>query len=203
MLSFCRSGLLALTLVSGSMADVQALTQRIAHDAWFSDVSIERLQDKSVLTEYFGERVSEEHKDVVFRVGFIPRFGCAPLITVNFGNEAIAESASDSSSAVGTDKNGKLNPANFPSDLARLGVWIDGAVLSFPTLVDKNANNISVYLNADLQRRITARLRVEIGSKMRVELRTGQRVHFSLAGSRDALSIANQNCRQHDPSTQG
>ena len=198
MLSFCRSGLLALTLVSGSMADAQARTQRIIHSDWVSDVTSERLRDQSVLTEYFGESVSKEHKDVVFRIGFIPRFGCAPLITVNFGNEALAASATESS-----NQQGKISPANLPSDLSRIGVWIDGASLAFPTLIDKNDDHTSVYMNADLQRRITARLRVEIGSQMRVELRNGERVHFSLLGSRDAISIANQNCRRHDPSVQG
>jgi len=85
MLSFCRSGLLALTLVSGFMVSVEGQVRRIEHRAWASDVAIERLQDNSLLTEYFGETRSSQTADVILRVGFIPRFGCAPLITLKYG----------------------------------------------------------------------------------------------------------------------
>ena len=191
MLSFYRSGLLALTLVSGSVTEVQAQIQRIPHQAWVSDVAIERLQDKSVLTEYFGEGASEEHEDIVFRVGFIPRFGCAPLITFKFGEVAIGDNRSD------------IDPDYFPNNLGDITVAIDGATLSFPTLVDNDDTHISVYMNSSLQRRITARQRIEIGSSMRIEFGNGKRLDFSLLGSRDAISIANQNCRRHDPDLQG
>jgi len=190
MLSFCRSGLLALTLVSGSIAYAQAQIQRISHQSWVSDVSIERLQDKSVLTEYFGEAASSEHDNVHFRVGFIPRFGCAPLITFKFGDQAIVDYRLNSDS-------------DYPDNLGDLAVSIDGATMSFPTLVDNDNTHVSVYMNTSLQRRITARLRVEIGSRMRVALSNGKLLAFSLQGSRDAISIANQNCRRHDPEIQG
>ncbi len=189
MLSFCRSGLFALTLVSGSIADVQAQVQRKIHQSWVSDVAIERLQDKSVLTEYFGEGASREHEDIIFRVGFVPRFGCAPLITFKIGAGAIEEVASGA--------------VEFPSNLGDIDVFIDGSALSFPTLVDNDNSHVSVYLNSNLQRRITARVRIEIGSRMLVRFSNGKQINFSLLGSRDAISIANQNCRRHDPELQG
>ncbi len=192
MLSFCRSGLLALTLMSGSIADAQAQpVQRISHIDWVSDVSIERLQDKSVLTEYFGEGASNKYKDITFRVGFIPRFGCAPLITFTFAGESV------------TSVQSNIDASKFPTDLSRLDIEIDGARMAFPALLDDNRDHHSVYMNADLQRRITARLRIEVGNRMSVLLRNGKRLNFSLMGSRDAISIANQNCRRHDPSIQG
>lgn len=187
MLSFYRSGLLALALVSGSMAEVGAQSQRSAHQAWITDVSIERLQDKSVLTEYFGESISTENTDVIFRVGFIPRFGCAPLIAFEFGkNSANGSSLTASNSLIDS-----------------LPVSIDGVNLSFPALIDEDADHHSIYMNAGLQRRITAKLKVEIGSELLVRLENSQRLSFSLLGSRDAISIANQNCRRHDPLSQG
>jgi len=186
MLSFYRSGLLALTLMSGFMADVEAQVQRSSHQAWVSDVSIERLQDKSVLTEYFGESVSNKNSDVILRVGFIPRFGCAPLITFKFDNSS-ARSLFSVSNIIGIDS---------------LLVSIDGAILSFPALVDEDGNQHSIYMNASLQRRITARLRVEVGSKVLLRTSNSQSVSFSLLGSRDAISIAHQNCRRHDPALQ-
>lgn len=188
MLSFRRSGLLALTLMGGFIANAQAQTQRMSHQAWVSDVSIERLEDKSVLTEYFGEGPSSEHDDVIFRVGFIPRFGCAPLITLKFGDKALSQL--------------KLPMFNEP-DVSSLVVTIDGSPLAFEGLIDKNTDHASVYMNANLQRRLTTRLRVEVGDRMKVKLPDGNTLNFSLLGSRDSISIANQNCRLHDPSIQG
>jgi len=191
MLSFCRSGLLALTLVSGAIADTQTEIQRMSHQTWVSDVSIERLHDESVLTEYYGEAVSDEHTDVVLRVGFIPRFGCSPLITLQLGNGALSGERSED------------NPAFFPIDLSILDVLIDGRSLSFPTLLDDDGDKVSIYLNASLQRRITTRLRIEVGSQMEYLMQNGKRLTISLFGSRDAIRVANENCRRHDPTQQG
>lgn len=187
MLSFYRSGLLALTLLSGYMADVQAQVEVSTHEAWVSDVSIERLQDKSVLTEYFGETVSKQNADVIFRIGFIPRFGCAPLITFKFGKESTSG----------------LLPETVRNELKALAVSIDGTRLTFPALIDEDGDHYSIYMNANLQRRITAKLKVEIGDDLVVRLRDYKSLGFSLLGSRDSISIANQNCRRHDPSVQG
>ena len=195
MLSFYRSGLLALTLVSGAVADTQADTQvevqvevqRMSHQTWVSDVSVERLHDESVLTEYFGESVSQEHRDVVFRVGFIPRFGCSPLITLQLGEGALSGVRSDE------------DPAYFPNDLSVLAVLIDGQSLSFPTLLDNDGDKVLIYLNASLQRRITTRLRIEVGNQMQYLMQNGKQLTFSLLGSRDAIRVANENCRRHDP----
>lgn len=186
MLSFYRSGLLALTLVSGFMADVEAQDQRSSHQAWVSDVAIERLQDKSVLTEYFGESASNENTDVIVRVGFIPRFGCAPLITFKFDNSSARS----------------LFPTSNLLEIDSLSVSIDGANLSFPSLVDEDGTVHSIYMNASLQRRITARLRFEVGSNLRLRTGSSRNLSFSLLGSRDAISIAHQHCRRHDPSLQ-
>jgi len=73
--------------------------------------------------------------------------------------------------------------------------------LSFPTLLDNDGDVVSVYLNASLQRRITTRLRIEVGTRMQYLMRNGKQLNFSLMGSRDAIRIANQNCRRHDPTT--
>jgi len=186
MLSFYRSGLLALTLVSGYIANADAQTQRIAHESWVSDISIERLQDSSVLTEYFGEATSNEYPEVIFRVGFIPRFGCAPLITFKFGR------------AVGDDLLGTA----LQRDAQFLSVSIDGVKLTFPAVIDEDSDFYSIYMNASLQRRITAKLKIEIGNALFLRLANEQPLSFSLLGSRDAISIANQNCRRHDPSQQ-
>jgi len=191
MVSFCRSGLLALTMASGAVADSQAEIQRMSHQTWVSDVSIERLHDESVLTEYFGEVISSEHSDVVFRVGFIPRFGCSPLLTLLLGEAALSGARSE------------VDPELFPDDLSVLAVLIDGQSVAFPTLLDDDGDTVSVYLNASLQRRITTRLRIEVGSKLQYLMRNGKQLSFSLMGSKDAIRIANQNCRRHDPNEQG
>lgn len=200
MLSFCRSGLLGLTLVSGSIVGVQASSiQRMTHQEWVSDVSVERLQDKSVLTEYYGESASREHEGILFRVGFVPRFGCAPLITFHFGNQSGNQSSEPTDSPIIDAKSPANNATLNGADLSSLNVSIDGAALSFPALVDNDLSHMSVYMNTNLERRITTRLRVEIGNQMLVGLSNGNRISFKLNGSRDAISIANQNCRRHSP----
>jgi len=186
MQSFYRSGLLVLTLMSGYTADVGAQSSPTEHDAWVSDVSIERLQDSSVLAEYFGESISRENANVSFRVGFIPRFGCAPLITFKFGKN------------IDSDVLANI----FDRELDSLRVSIDGVSLPFPALVDEDGDHHSIYMNASLQRRITAKLKVEIGTDLSVRVGNSRRLSVSLRGSRDAISIANQNCRRHDPSSQ-
>jgi len=140
----------------------------MSHLSWISDVTYERLHDESVLTEYFGESISDEHSDVVFRVGFIPRFGCSPLITLQLGENAISGVRSDE------------DPEYFPTDLSVLAVLIDGRSLSFPTLLDNDGDTVSVYLNASLQRRITTRLRIEVGTRMQYLMRNGKQLNFSL-----------------------
>ena len=191
MLSFYRSGLLALALVSGAVADAQAEIQRMSHETWVSDVSIEWLHDESVLTEYFGETISEEHSDAILRVGFIPRFGCSPLITLQLGKTALGDVRSEEAAVF------------LPEDLSVFAVLIDGRSLSFPTLLDENDDEVWVYLNASLQRRITTRLQIEVGDQMQYLMRNGKQLTFSLIGSRDAIRVANENCRRHDPAKQG
>ncbi len=195
MRSFCRSGLLALALVGGGTvgfgpASAVAEVKRIEHQNWVSHVSRERLADQSMLTEYFGESLATGGKEAALRVGFIPRFGCSPLITFTMALPPVASQESNSN----TDP---VEPFRQSS------LVIDGAVVSFPSLVDNNGDSASVYMNASLQRRLNVKLRIEVGSRLALLLRNGERYTFSLVGSRDAISIASQNCRRHDPTVQG
>lgn len=189
---FCRSGLLALTLVSGFATDAFAQEKSDAQEKtqefrdWRSSVSMEVLPDDSVLTEYYGETLSIENGKVSVRVGFIPRFGCAPLITVKFDKDA----------------NSNLIPNEKASELDTLSVSIDGIVLPFPAVADESSNHFFVYMNASLQRRITSKIRLEVGNDMVISLRNGQKINFSLLGSTDSITLANQNCRRHDPTLQ-
>jgi len=172
----CRSGILALALGVCLTTKVLAQVERIQHKDWFSDLQTDFLADKSVLAEYFGEVQSIDNADVNLRIGFIPRFGCSPLITIQFGYNGI-------------DVN----------DLTRLRVEVDGSPLRFPVLMDKNSDHVAIFMNVNLQRRIAARIKIDSGSRLRVRDRSGKRYGFSLLGSRDALSIAEQACRVHDP----
>lgn len=186
MQSFCRSGLLALTLVSGFTAEAIAQAETKEFRDWRSAVSMETLQDNSVLTEYYGQTKSSESDEISFRVGFIPRFGCAPLISFTFNKEA----------SIG------LRPDKAPSEMDSLSVSIDGIVLPFPAVADESGNEYSIYLNASLQRRITSKIRIEVGNDLVVNLTGGRKVSFSLLGSSDSITVANQNCRRHDPTLQ-
>lgn len=181
-----KSGLLALTLVSGISGAAYSQSKTQEFRDWRLSVSMETLADDSVLTEYYGETIANESEDISFRVGFIPRFGCAPLITFRFAKTADAG----------------LLPSPNAAELETLSVSIDGIVLPFPVVADETDSHYSAYMNASLQRRITSKIRIEVGNDMVLSLAGDQKINFSLLGSTDSITLANQNCRRHDPTLQ-
>jgi hypothetical protein len=180
------SGLLILTLQLGCACSAVMAMDITQHNFWSSGALKNRLPDGSVLTEYYGESTAYTHPDVVFRVGFIPRFGCAPLITIK--------------AAIAPTEN--RDRAREISDFNRTRVFIDELPVRFPVVIDEDRGKLSVYMNADLQRRITMRLKLDAASKMRVETSAGEAFQFSLLGSAAAMSSAQQHCRQHNPIAQ-
>ena len=186
MLKLGGSGLLMLTLLLGCVHTTAMAMDRTQHSSWFSGALKDRLADGSVLTEYYGESASYTDSGVVFRVGFIPRFGCAPLITLK-------------ATIAPTDKRDR---ARNKSDFENTRVFIDGLPVRFPVVIDEDRGKLSVYMNAALQRRITMRLKLDAASKMSVETRAGEQFEFSLLGSAAAMANAQLHCRQHNPTAQ-
>lgn len=180
------SGLLMLALQLSCACSVAMAMDRTEHNFWFSGALKDRLPDGSVLTEYYGESTAYTHSDVLFRVGFIPRFGCAPLITLK---ATIAPTES-------------RTRTREISDFKNTRVYIDELPVRFPVVIDEDRGKLSVYMNADLQRRITMRLKLDVASKMRVETLAGEQFQFSLLGSAAAMANAQTHCRQHNPTSQ-
>ncbi len=186
MLKLGGSGCLSLAILLCCASFVASAMDRTQHNAWYSGVLKDRLNDGSVLTEYYGESTAYTHPDVLFRVGFIPRFGCAPLITLK---AAIAP----------TEARGRTRKM---SDFEDTRVYLDDLPVRFPVVIDDDRGKLSVYMNADLQRRITMRLKLDAALKMRVDTRAGEQFEFSLRGSSAALSNAQTHCRKHNPTAQ-
>ncbi len=176
---FYRSGLLALTLMSGLVSSVVwAETDRLKFESWFTDAYNERLVDSSILSEYYAETISLENNDVFFRIGFVPRFDCAPMFSLLL--------------AYPSDKRDIV-------DYKAITAAIDGTPLKFPVLLDQNEDHLAVYLNTDLQRRMLARIKVDIGNILMVRSATAELNTFSLLGSREAVDNAEKACRRHSP----
>ncbi len=176
MVSIYRSGLVALALAACLMTEVVAQIDRVRHRDWVSGAQKNVLSDNSLLVEYFGESSASNWSGAHLRIGFIPRFGCAPLFSVHIG--------------LG---NRKL------SDLNWFRAEVDGSPIDFPVLVDDNIDHAAIYLNVNLQRRIAMRIKVDGGTRFRLRDKAGNLYSFSLIGSRAALAAAERACRVHDP----
>jgi hypothetical protein len=138
------------------------------------------LPDGSVLTEYAGNTRAARQTGAIFRVGFIPRFGCAPLISVR------------SQIRPGSDSHllGEIYMPEFS---------IDGTPLRFPSLSELVDNQILLYYNSSLARRVKLRLQVDEGLFSELKLSNGHQHDFSLLGSKAVLEYAENQCRQHVP----
>ncbi len=150
---------------------------------WSSNEIRASLPDQSTMIEFAGETLALANRNALLRVGFIPRFGCTPLITIQAGLGWTAQSEQQRSLA----------------NLGTISFNIDGTPVQFPTLVDDDIDYASVYFNGDLQRRSTLRLQLDAGDLASIKLNDGETLSFSLMGSLKTLASAEKLCRQHKP----
>lgn len=116
------------------------------------------------------------------RVSFLPRFQCSPLISV-----------------VG------ILPDNLTAgervalvrDFNQIELTIDEEPLPFPALVEFEDREILSFYDATLQRRLTLRILVELGSRLQIKFGEGSQRTLSLLGSRRVLETALGRCRKH------
>lgn len=181
MVSYCRSALAALMLAAGAcLLPAHATTTQFSSQDWEFARYENSLPDGSVLTEYAGNTPSRRLPRAVFRVGFIPRFGCAPLISVR----------SQISSGSDSHLLGEISMTEFT---------IDGIPQRFPSLSELVDNQILLYYNSTLPRRVKLRLQLDEGLFSNLKLSNGKRHSFSLLGSKAVLEYAESQCRQHVP----
>jgi len=186
MVSYCRSALWALMLAAGAcFVSANAVAAQFSSKNWAYARYKNALSDGSVLTEYAGGTQDSLNSDVRFRVGFVPRFGCIPLITLF--TDVVIPSDGTAGQLLGT--------FSVPS------FSIDRTPMNFPTLVEGVNRKVVVYYNGDESRRIKLRLQLDMGDRARFRLSNDQAVAFSLLGSRDVLEYAENQCREHSPDT--
>lgn len=143
-----------------------------------------RLADASTLTEYSAETTALGQSAVFLRVGFIPRFDCATLITVQLGPLPRSEDASG------------------PSDDAvrsTLDWRFDGVSEEHVSLIDEDSEFLSIYVAGDETERNALRLNIDASNSLTISDSAAMQIEFSLRGSRRSIAAAEQQCRQHEP----
>jgi len=184
MAMLCRSGRLVLTLM-GCLAFAVSADDLpdVVIDDWRGHEQHETLRDGSVLTEYSAGTEALRDGQAYLRVGFIPRFGCSPLVTLV------------TTLRVGTEE----RRARSLDDFAAVDFEIDGPPIDFPILVDDDSSQVTIYYNGNLQRRIALRLHIDVGDQATVTMQNGEELAFSLLGSRESLETVQELCREHTP----
>ncbi len=186
MVPYCRSALWALMLAAGAcFVSANAVSAQFSSENWAYTRYKNALPDGSVLTEYAGGTQDALNPDVRFRIGFVPRFGCIPLISLL------------TDVVIPTDG----SAGQLLADFSVSGFSIDRTPISFPVLVEGVNRKVLVYYNGDESRRIKLRLQIDEGGSAAFQLSNGLGVSFSLLGSRAVLEYAEDQCRQHVPET--
>ncbi len=186
MVSYCRSALWALMLAAGAcFVSANTLAAQFSSQNWAYARYKNTLPDGSVLTEYAGGTQDSLNPDSRFRIGFVPRFGCLPLISLYTDVIIPSDSTADE----------MLATFSVPS------FSIDRTPIKFPALVEGVNSRVVLYYNGDESRRIKLRLQVDEGGSASFGLSNDQKGAFSLLGSRAVLEYAEAQCREHAPET--
>ena len=174
-----RHAWLALALVGALSTGTTATKLPVKHDNWWVDEYREKLTDGWDLVEYVAQSQSLAVPGTWLRVGFIPRFGCAPLITI------IAEIDSQNVDSL--------------ADYMELEVLLDSTPIHFPVQLDDNKQTVAAYFDANPARQITLRLKIDAGNLLSVTTQSGETLDFSLQGSRHSSAVAEKLCREFVP----
>lgn len=201
MYSLCCSVLSALSLLvlcTAAFADADSDEQEtMTFVRWTGSVHQSSLADGSILSEYVARTESDNARSASLQVTFIPRFGCSPLISVQFSPaDLIAEASS--------------------SDFL---LSIDAETMPFPMLIDEEDDQVRLSLNADSHGHQRIRQILDNSSRATLawpstdeaassanstsphsarQANTGA-VNFSLLGSRRAVAALESRCRAHVP----
>ena len=152
-----------------------------SHLNWDGRLERRTLGDSSVLNEYTALTAAIDTDDVAFRVGFLPRFDCSPVIGVRFGGDMASV------------------PEAFFDDGDTLAVTIDGEALEWPLLIDGGGTATTLWFDGELSRRADIRRRLDVGSRAALTLPNAISVSFSLLGSRRSTAEVESACLTHEP----
>lgn len=127
---------------------------------------------------------SEDTLQPKLRFSFIPRFNCAPIISVIFAADTIDEASRQKILLA-------LNQMKF---------LVDGTSIAFPALTEVTDASLMAHYDTELRRRNNFRILVEAGSTVQIELEldgSARLYDYSLSGSRRAISRSLSNCQTH------
>jgi len=148
------------------------------------------LQDGSQLYQYVAEvspkiETSETDRNTQhlpkIRFSFIPRFNCAPIISV----------------VVSPDEKTDESREQLIEALGKLKFSVDGTLVSYPSLTEGAEGKLAAHYDTELQRRNTFRILIEVGSNALVEIEDYGLYNYSLSGSKRAISRSLSRCRSH------
>lgn len=205
----CIAGLLSL-FVGGMSCTIQANDQILSLRAqsgvvpsslvalrdWASYERTTELSDGTALHQYVSEVTSKNTKtsaeaDIedmpppTLRLSFVPRFNCAPIVSVVFSAIEVEE-------ADRKDILAALNQMKF---------LVDGTRIAYPALTEHSDAQLMAHYDTELRRRNNFRILVEAGATAQVEIETPEgnaRVYsYSLSGSKRAISRSLSNCQTH------
>jgi len=157
---------------------------------WLSYDNRLDLEDGSQLYQYVAE-VSPEIDSAAtglniqtlpkIRFSFIPRFNCAPIISV------VVSPA---------EKSDEIRE-QLVEALGNLKFSVDGTLVAYPALTEGTDDKLAAHYDTELQRRNTFRILIEVGSKALVEIEDYGQYNYSLRGSKRAIKRSLSRCRSH------
>ncbi len=119
------------------------------------------------------------------RLSFIPRFNCAPIISVVFPASNVEEE----------------ERKKILSTLSQLRFLVDGTRIAFPALTEYSDASLMAHYDTELRRRNNFRILVEAGSSAQIELGypdgNNSVYSYSLIGSKRAITRSRGNCQSH------
>ena len=188
--------------VDEALAEAGFLDWRARRDA-------RALPDGSVLTSYLGETPARDGREATLRVGFVPRFGCAPGIDLVLSRALADRLGTATAGAVpgdggrdgggrgGEDEDGDVGDGSGGG--AEVAFGIDGVPVGYPALADVDGGTVALAFDGGERERVTLRLQLDVGDVVSVDLEGEAPLTFSLLGSRRTLGAAESLCLTHEP----
>ncbi|MCK5924230.1 MAG: hypothetical protein KAG66_25065, partial [Methylococcales bacterium] len=174
-----------------SFAGIAALSVReAAAGQWQAESRQQTLADGSVLTEYYGFTTAADLDNGRLRIGFVPRFGCSPIIGVEIEQDPAL--ASKSAAVPLPDK-------SILVDGDRLTLVVDREPVEFPLAVDGDKQQTRLWFNGGLEDRKALHSKLDLGNVAELALTSETAVAFSLLGSKSVVDAAQNLCRAHEP----
>jgi len=190
-MSILRFGIWAccLACMSVSAADLSA----VANEDWRGSVRSDSLVDGTVLTEYSGYTEDERALGAELRVGFIPRFACEPIITVEIQLGPLKVSARQAEKDTVSQDTRTFTVIRAIDHFDTVEFSIDRTPTDFPILIDEDGPVASLAYHGTRADRIRLRLRIDVSNRMSVITAAGEEFDFSLLGSRVTCASASGN----------